>query len=292
MFRFQLEADSMLELTQKMDKWAKAHLGSSQVLPEYIDEVPEPVRSLPEVPVQPVVLPPAVPVHTQESVAQAIVNGPAPVAGGSDLDSRGLPYDTRIHASSKATTKDGSWRYKRGITDEEIAKVEAELRSKQPIASAASGQDQGPFNNHAPQQPANIPTAPTMSSLATPPPPAPTVPVATPTFADRNVATPFDNVVPIAAVQPVQAAPAVQPQYQDVQVPAGQRPVHSYATFKENLPNIVAQLINEGKLTQEYIAKLCTYFNIKHIWNVLASEAQCLELYNSFGQWGYITKMD
>lgn len=47
----------------------------------------------------------------------------------SKLDSRGLPWDSRIHASSKTTNKaDGQWRQKRETPDALVQQVEAELR--------------------------------------------------------------------------------------------------------------------------------------------------------------------
>lgn len=45
-----------------------------------------------------------------------------------DLDSSGLPWDERIHSSSKAQNADGTWRYKRGGDLDERKRVEAELR--------------------------------------------------------------------------------------------------------------------------------------------------------------------
>lgn len=47
-----------------------------------------------------------------------------------------LPWDERIHASTKAKNADGTWRTKRGVDKAEVAKVEAELRA---IATAGAG---------------------------------------------------------------------------------------------------------------------------------------------------------
>lgn len=47
--------------------------------------------------------------------------------GAPDVDSRGLPWDERIHASTKATNGDGSWRNKRGVDKALLEAVEAEL---------------------------------------------------------------------------------------------------------------------------------------------------------------------
>jgi len=43
-------------------------------------------------------------------------------------DRRGLPWDARIHSSSRSLMADGSWKRKRGVHDTEVARVEAELR--------------------------------------------------------------------------------------------------------------------------------------------------------------------
>jgi hypothetical protein len=43
-------------------------------------------------------------------------------------DKDGLPWDDRIHASSKALNADGTWRKKRGVSDAEVTQVEAQLR--------------------------------------------------------------------------------------------------------------------------------------------------------------------
>lgn len=44
-------------------------------------------------------------------------------------------WDERIHAASKTRNSDGSWRKKRGVSDELVAAVEAELRGDTPDAT-------------------------------------------------------------------------------------------------------------------------------------------------------------
>lgn len=47
-----------------------------------------------------------------------------------ELDSKGLPWDARIHASTKSKKKDGSWTALRGLNDEgKVKQIEAELRA-------------------------------------------------------------------------------------------------------------------------------------------------------------------
>lgn len=46
-----------------------------------------------------------------------------------EFDKRGMPWDERIHASSKSINADGTWRNKRGIDKETLEAVEKELFS-------------------------------------------------------------------------------------------------------------------------------------------------------------------
>lgn len=53
---------------------------------------------------------------------------PTPAPGG--VDAEGYPWDERIHASSRATVADGTWRKKRGVDDALVAEVRAEWDAK------------------------------------------------------------------------------------------------------------------------------------------------------------------
>lgn len=52
-----------------------------------------------------------------------------------EVDKRGMRWDARIHSSSKAKIADGTWKYRRGVTDEEIKKVEGELMGSPHVPS-------------------------------------------------------------------------------------------------------------------------------------------------------------
>lgn len=87
---------------------------------------------------------------------------PAPPPSGVELDKNGLPWDGRIHGSTRAKNQDGSWRQKRNTAPEYVAQIEQELR-------AAMG------------APAAVPAAPTAAVAAAPAPletGAPSVPAA------------------------------------------------------------------------------------------------------------------
>ena len=51
----------------------------------------------------------------------------APVATGTTLDAEGIPWDERIHSSSKATIANGTWKKKKGLAPEKYEAIKAEL---------------------------------------------------------------------------------------------------------------------------------------------------------------------
>lgn len=56
-----------------------------------------------------------------------------PTPASAELDSAGLPWDKRIHASSRNKLQDGTWRMMRGVDKAVVESVEAELRAVQAI---------------------------------------------------------------------------------------------------------------------------------------------------------------
>lgn len=132
-------------------------------------------------------VPPAPPVPSPPAVAAPPVP-PAPSAPASperpapagELDKNGLPWDERIHASTKAKNADGSWRQRRSLNDDALLKrVEAELRSKvaaplvSPGVATAAAQDGSiPNPTSAPVVVPSAPPAPSAATVVVPPPPA------------------------------------------------------------------------------------------------------------------------
>jgi hypothetical protein len=55
------------------------------------------------------------------------------------VDANNMPHDERIHAGSKALNADGTWRKKRGVSDELIRSVEAECITSTVYADNVSG---------------------------------------------------------------------------------------------------------------------------------------------------------
>lgn len=119
---------------------------------------------------------PAVLTAPSPAPTAAPLTAPPAATGSGERDSKGMPWDGRIHASTKAKVADGSWRYKRGVEDATIAQIEGELRAAL-AAPAAPAFGPHPFSDT--QQPA----APAVAPVVAPPPvvaPAPAPAVAVP----------------------------------------------------------------------------------------------------------------
>lgn len=87
-------------------------------------------------------------------VAPAAETPPPPVAAPIELDAAGMPWDARIHSTSKAKVVDGTWRQRRNLDPAIKASVETELRAR--VVSVATP-----------------PPAPPVASAAIVPPPPP-----------------------------------------------------------------------------------------------------------------------
>lgn len=90
------------------------------------------------------------------------------------LDSSGLPWDERIHSSSKAQNADGTWRYKRGGDLDERKRVEAELRGVQGGSGDFDPADLPTVEDDVPPPPPaddDIPPPPVEVEEDLPPPP-------------------------------------------------------------------------------------------------------------------------
>lgn len=112
---------------------------------------------------------------------------PTPPAA-SDLDIEGLPWDARIHSSTKNKNEDGTWRIKRGTDKSLVTRIKNQLR-----ATAAA-------------------TAPAVATAAPPAPPAalPTPPIAgLPPLPGANVNPAYTEFVQFIAAN----SPPFTPEY-------------------------------------------------------------------------------
>jgi len=107
---------------------------------------------------------PPVPNVPGQAAQPAYASASNPV-GGVELDKNGLPWDMRIHASTKRKNADGTWTAKRGVDAALVDTVEAELQALMGVpAPLSQGSALSPAQQAAP---ATIPTVGPASSVAT-----------------------------------------------------------------------------------------------------------------------------
>lgn len=71
-------------------------------------------------------LPPANSAEAQDATTSTSMT--TATVTSAELDKEGLPWDVRIHSSSRATIKDGTWKLKRGLESDYVEEVKAELK--------------------------------------------------------------------------------------------------------------------------------------------------------------------
>lgn len=95
-------------------------------------------------------------------------------AGAPDFDSAGFPWNAEIHASSRATLADGTWKKKRGVSDELVAKIEAGFKAPDAPEVPEAPVPEPDLTADAPAAPAA--PEPTVDAPSTPAPDAPAAP--------------------------------------------------------------------------------------------------------------------
>lgn len=161
--------------------------GSASALAAFLATVPESlIEGTAAAAPAPAAIPPMPVLSGDDGEDDGPVNSAAPAT-----DSAGMPWDARIHASTKGTNEDGTWRKKRKVDATLVAAVEAELRGNAaPVAPVAV------------PQPVPMPTAIPMTAAM----PAPVAAVAAP----APVAMPAPMPAPVAAPMPA-PVPAPMP---------------------------------------------------------------------------------
>ena len=164
-------------------------------------------------------------------------------------DSRGMPFDQRIHVSPEKKNKDGSWLNKR-VGKEKVAEVEAELMDGRPAT---------------PVTPA--PATKTLSPL----------PGMTQEQYAGHVNRGNNGMPPVLQAAPVAAAPAPV-----VEPVMGMSALHNVDTFKKNLPTILMELTNSGAITQQYIADLKAWLQVPELVNVISDQGKVQALFDTW----------
>ena len=248
---------------------------ANEITGDMKDSVKDPIVSQPQpmagnalpgspAPVQNVVKFPITP-EINTSVAQT-------ASPGEDLgvDSRGLPWDERIHSDNKEKGKDGVWRRRRGVDPTFEKQVEAELYA---AAGKTSPTQVKPFGSMSPEQyqQAVQPAAPA---------PMPTT--------EHRVSLPAGPDVLNAAQIPATPAPTFAPP-----TPVQVLPPNTFTpeTFRNNLVNVLNDLAAAGKVNHDWINAQKQMFNGKDVTQWSENQQACNELFNAFVGWGLINKL-
>lgn len=97
----------------------------------------------------------------QEPSVPSAPAAPTTSAGSDDRDTHGLPWDERIHSSSRAKNADGSWRQRRNLSPVTLEAVTTELRNR-----AAGAPSQAAV---IPPPPVDVPQPPASAAAAAAP---------------------------------------------------------------------------------------------------------------------------
>lgn len=96
----------------------------------------------------------------------------------------------------------------------------------------------------------------------------------------------------IVYTKPEASQPATVQQvvaHEDSQPAIGRAPsMHNYDSFKANLMTIVVKLINENKITRDYMKDLNTYFQVANLWDVKNDDTKCQQLFKLFLEYQFI----
>lgn len=166
------------------------------------------------------------------------------------LDSQGLPWDSRIHASTKTFIADGSWKLRRGVAPAEVETVKAQLKELMAVPQA-------------------LVTDLHRGAATVPVPPAPTVSVGVDLAAgtDTTVITPAPVLTPTSVgYVPV---PVPKSHYLIDQQPA--------TVTLTDLIGRMSAAIAAGTLTQASIAEICTKHGVSE-FHLLSNRPDLLPL--------------
>lgn len=89
-------------------------------------------------------------------------------------------------------------------------------------------------------------------------------------------------------VTPLQTTPVAIPATPAIPVSTPMAPVfsnkyaHTFDSFHKNLVTVLANLINDGKITREYVTVLNGYFKVGELYEIFTNQEQVKELYDNF----------
>jgi len=253
-FHLTIEGDSTVAADMRILREISAILNSGVSSGAVATASPAPAISAPV----PMPLPPAATTEADDD------SGPVqPVAPG-EVDRNGLPWDERIHASTRAKNADGSWRAKRGVDQTLVVAVEQELRSRAPVPVAPQPAPM-PIQPPVPA-PIPMPVAPQPAPMPIQPPaPVAAAPVPMPVM---------PAPVPVAPPAPVAPPPP----------PASDTVVVDF-TFVMNAINR-GMTANPPLIDVNYLGQLAAHLQITDLTQLNGDNAKCWQAYEKIAQDG------
>ena len=93
----------------------------------------------------------------------------------------------------------------------------------------------------------------------------------------------------VAAIQRAEVQNAV-PEFAQGPAPIGMAPnMYNVDSFGKNLQMIIVRLVNEKKISREYLQTLNQHFQVVNLWDVNKDPAKLKSLFDSFVEWQFIT---
>lgn len=104
---------------------------------------------------------------------------------------------------------------------------------------------------------------------------------------EKSVTTEIIPEVPATIQEPVKVEPP--PPAFELKPPS--KYAHTLDSFRSNLVVTMATLVNDKKITQEYVKTLNDYFGVKEIWEIFEAPEKVKELYENFCEVGLIERI-
>ena len=186
------------------------------------------------------------------------IPGPVSSVAAVELDVKGLPWDSRIHSSSKNKLANGCWKVARGKAPEYVAQVESELKDAAGIPTAAvahlisHGVDLDTATKAMDAAVLSSPFARELAGAPVPPPPPPVT-------ADLTVLSPEA----LAKLRANVAAPGVI-------VPVPPAPNADPSTF-ETLMTRISPQISAGVLPPQAVMEACKVNGLQSVVGLQSS---------------------
>lgn len=216
-----------------------------------------------------------------------------------EVDFDGIPWDARIHSSTKTKTAAGTWTKRKRLADGVYETVLAELKSKAPFQQNAAS---------IPEVSIPEPAAP-LNQVETVQTPMISVQLRSGQvghltafeFEQFKTGASYENIIANRGfgAPPVNLTPTVESQQpvnhfgpSEVVVPSLVAPTYDFKTFQGGLPNVLSDLFNKKLIDTSQMNQLAQELQVPALWNVMQDQNKALKLYDILAERGIIQKVN